>query len=105
MYNRYVRNDSGAYYRTSGQQNDTSHHDYGEQERKKSPDSDPCPREGNSLLGGLFGKNGPLSAIVDKLKLSDLDAGDLLLLVLLILLFREGEDEELIIALGLLLIL
>ena len=45
------------------------------------------------------------SGILDKLKLSELDTGDLLLLVILFLLFRDGEDEELLIALGLLLIL
>ena len=40
-----------------------------------------------------------------KLKLDDLDTGDLLLLAILFLLFRDSEDEELLIALGLLLIL
>ena len=34
-----------------------------------------------------------------------IDSGDLLLLAILFLLFQEGEDEELLIALGLLLIL
>jgi len=37
--------------------------------------------------------------------LGDLDSGDLLLLLILFLLFREKADEELLIAIGLLLIL
>ena len=57
---------------------------------------DPPPgREKQSLLSGLLGK----------LKLDGIDSGDLLLLAILFLLFQEGEDEELLIALGLLLIL
>ena len=46
-----------------------------------------------------------MSGILDKLNLKDIDTGDLLLLVLIFLLFRESEDDELLIALGLLLIL
>ena len=45
------------------------------------------------------------SGILEKLNLKDIDTGDLLLLLLIFLLFRESEDEELLIALGLLLIL
>ena len=37
--------------------------------------------------------------------MGDLDSGDLLVLLLLFMLFRENADEELLIALGLLLIL
>ena len=51
------------------------------------------------------GKNGILSSLLGKLKLDEIDTGDLLLLLILFLLFRESEDEELLIALGLLLIL
>lgn len=87
MYNRYVRNDNGRYqrlhttaeYRSSGE---------------KRAESEPTAKA-DGLLGG----------ILSKLKLDEIDSGDLLLLVLLFLMFREGEDEELLIALGLLLIL
>ena len=48
---------------------------------------------------------GFLSGILDRLHLGDIDTGDLLLLLLLFHLFREGGDEELLIAVGLLLIL
>lgn len=51
------------------------------------------------------GKKGPLSSLLGRLHLEELDSGDLLLIAILILLFREGEDEELLIALLLLLIL
>lgn len=43
--------------------------------------------------------------ILDQLHLDRVDAGDLLLLGLLYFLFREKADEELLVALGLLLIL
>jgi hypothetical protein len=42
---------------------------------------------------------------LDKLHLGDMDSGDLLLLLILFLLFRQEADEEVLIALGLLLIL
>lgn len=46
-----------------------------------------------------------LGKLLNSLKLSDIDAGDLLLLGLLFFLIHQKADEELIIALGLLLIL
>lgn len=46
-----------------------------------------------------------LSSILKALKLEDLDTGDVLLLLILLFLFLEGDDMELIITLGLLLLL
>ena len=46
-----------------------------------------------------------LNRFLERLHLGDLDSGDLLVLLLLFMLFRENADEELLIALGLLLIL
>jgi hypothetical protein len=43
--------------------------------------------------------------MLDKFHLDNVDSGDLLLLLLLFFLFKEEADEELLIALGLLLIL
>jgi len=43
--------------------------------------------------------------VLDQLHLDRIDAGDLLLLGLLYFLFKQQADEELLIALGLLLIL
>ena len=62
------------------------------------------PQAGDS---GRFadGVTGFLRHILDQFHLEGVDAGDLLLLGLLFLLSREQADEELLIALGLLLIL
>ena len=46
-----------------------------------------------------------LRHLLDQFHLSSVDSGDLLLLAILFFLFREGADEELLVALGLLLIL
>jgi len=43
--------------------------------------------------------------LLDKLHLDNVDSGDLILLLMIFFLFREEADEELLIALGLLLIL
>ena len=47
----------------------------------------------------------PLRRLLDRFHLDSIDSGDLLLLLLLFLLFKEDADEELLFALGLLLIL
>lgn len=86
MYNRYVRNDSGVYQRVPTGEPETAAYNQS------------SAHVGTSL-------NGFFSQIMEKLKLDDLDTGDLLLLAILFLLFRDGEDEELLLALGLLLIL
>ena len=51
------------------------------------------------------GLTGILRHMLDQLHLDHVDTGDLLLLGLLFFLFREDADEELLVALGLLLIL
>lgn len=81
MYNRYIRNDGGTY----------------EQIPRQDPSFGSNP--------GTGGSGGILSSLLEKFNLKDMDKGDLLLLFILFLLLREGEDEELLIALGLLLIL
>ena len=50
-------------------------------------------------------ERGFFNDLLGKLHLSDLDAGDLLLLFLLFYLSKQKADEELLIAIGLLLIL
>jgi len=82
MYNRYIRNDTGAY--------------------EEIPRQDAPPDQGNFRESG---GRGILSGLLEKFNLKDMDKGDLLLLFILFLLLREGEDEELLIALALLLIL
>jgi len=115
MYNRYIRNDYGQYERIPVPEPQDSGPPPEDAWDSPPPGNEPNP--GNSPPpggqsqssppppgGGHSGK-GFLSGLLKKLNLQNIDTGDLLLLVLLFLLFREGEDEELLIALGLLLIL
>lgn len=51
------------------------------------------------------GLTGMLRAALDKVQLQDIDTGDLIVLALLFFLFREDADEEVLFALGLMLIL
>ena len=123
MYNRYTRNDTGVY--TQMPQSEPSydppkkHTGFGQ----NAPGNTPQNAPGNTLQNAP-GKNvfaspnalhstpfpqrperDVLNRVLEKLHLGDLDAGDLLVLLLLFMLFREKADEELLIALGLLLIL
>lgn len=117
MYNRYIRNDNGAYTRIpQEEQRRTSapkpasqaapeHHQH-----QSSPPPSPPPTPPSSMPTGSSGRRsdsltGFLRHILDQLHLEHVDTGDLLLLVLLFFLFREDADEELLVALGLLLIL
>ena len=63
---------------------------------------DPPPSFGGDRGDGLTGF---LRHFLDRWHLDSVDTGDLLLLGLLFVLFREDADEELLVALGLLLIL
>ena len=83
MYNRYLRNDDGVYTRV--------------------PMSDPPP-EKQRQPPPPPGHDGRYR-LLDKLPLKGVDKSDLLLLLILFFLFEEKADDELLIALGLLLIL
>ncbi len=131
MYNRYTRNDNGVYTRMPQGESPPSSGESRPREampnRLRNP-QEPIPSKlPNGLQNGLpNGLHSPapeaaetrqkppspqrperdlLNGILEKLHLGDLDAGDLLVLLLLFMLFRENADEELLIALGLLLIL
>lgn len=131
MYNRYTRNDNGVYTRMPQGESPPSSGESRLREampnRPRNP-QEPIPSKlPNGLQNGLpNGLHSPapeaaetrqkppspqrperdlLNRILEKLHLGDLDAGDLLVLLLLFMLFRENADEELLIALGLLLIL
>ena len=114
MYNRYIRNDNGTYTRIP--QDEPS----GPQERRPPPPPSggpppqsearrppppppPPPPPGPGRIPD--GLTGFLRHILDQLHLDHVDTGDLLLLGLLFFLFRDDADEELLVALGLLLIL
>jgi len=108
MYNRYIRDDYGRFERVP--------------QYDVPPQSPPPPppiheREPErSTPPPPFQEQPPLpkpklpdlhffDQLLDKLHLGDMDSGDLLLLLILFLLFRQEADEEVLIALGLLLIL
>ena len=97
MYNRYMRKDPGAHRRFDEKQGKAQH---------SAPHPQrPAQHHSTQQSASTAPSGGLLSGILGKLNLNDLDTGDLLLLLLIFLLFREGGDEELLIALGLLLIL
>ncbi len=118
MYNRYIRNDQGTYTRIPEEE---PRHTQGGTSPSGQPepppsgggqqpphwDSAPPPRPDPPPPR----ENGPgsprslLPALLGPFYLSRVGFGDLLLLAILFFLFREGADEELLVALGLLLIL
>ena len=119
MYNRYIRNDKGVYTRVPQaefpaapppnhspstspvlQHETTAHHPPQEKEPAKSRTAQSGKAEQISDTLSSF-----LRHTLNQLRLDQVDTGDLLLLGLLFFLFREDADEELLVALGLLLIL
>lgn len=88
LYNRYIRGDDGIYTRVPV-------------DEAPPPRSDPPPKGPPPPPP----EHGFFNDLLEKLHLGDLDAGDLLLLFLLFYLSRQKADEELLIAIGLLLIL
>ena len=96
MYNRYMRNDTGTYTRMP------------QPDAPPPPPKTPPPEEAAPPPPPekhADADRDALNRLLERLHLGDLDSGDLLVLLLLFLLFREKADEELLIALGLLLIL
>ena len=102
MYNRYIRNDNGVYDRVPQQET--------------APPSPPRPQPPPPRLGppprpepapppAPAPERQFLNRLLGKLHLGDMDAGDLLLLLILFFLFQQKADEEVLIAIGLLLIL
>lgn len=102
MYNRYIQSDRGSYVPISDDPLLQSHptearsHSTGDEPRKES---DKPSKLGGASLESLKELWNTLSARLH------LDTGDLLLLAMLYFLYREDADEELLIALGLLLFL
>lgn len=112
MYNRYIRNDSGVYERVpvpEPQNGPPPEEDRRDRSAGPPPRREPPPGTGAGSSPPPRGQGGDgrgaLNSLLGRLKLENIDTGDLLLLAILFLLFREGGDEELLIALGLLLIL
>ncbi len=123
MYNRYTRNDTGVYTRMPQSEPSSDppkkHTGFGQNAPgntlQNAPGNTPQNAPGKNVFASpnaLHSTPFPqrperdvLNRVLEKLHLGDLDAGDLLVLLLLFMLFREKADEELLIALGLLLIL
>lgn len=125
MYNRYIRNDNGSYTRVPQEEvrQDAPRQEPSQQAQAPPSPHPPPPGPGpgtrqqsgspprpspppqNGAPPFVDSLTGFLRHILDQLHLDHVDTGDLLLLGLLFFLFREEADEELLIALGLLLIL
>lgn len=103
MYNRYVRDKSG-YTRVPSDDHEIPQRPHPSQ-REKAPVPPPAPPPAKPRREERPAEIGFFNGVLEKLHLGDLDSGDLLLLVLLFFLMKKDADEELIIALGLLLIL
>lgn len=98
MYNRYIRRDDGTYQHIPEEESPPP-----PQQESAQTAADPSPPPSFDSFND--GVTGFLQHILDQLHLDRVDTGDLLLLGLLFFLFREHADEELLVALGLLLIL
>ena len=109
MYNRYLRNDDGVYTRIPMQdapddppppppQHDEMPHPHGGAQHRTQQHDAPPHRD--SVRDEQF-----LHRLLGKFNLKDIDTGDILLLLILFFLFEEKADDELLVALGLLLIL
>ena len=97
MYNRYIPN--GASY-TRVTVDEPVESSPGASQAKE-PHQKARPGDQHSQHTGRPGSGGPAGFSL----LEDLDSGDLLLLLIVLLLLWEGDDLELVIALGLVLIL
>lgn len=113
MYNRYIPKDTvyapvnaGPASRTGGMRSGPA----------RSPGSTPRPPLSSLSallsgrgegLGALFsrGERRGLSGALKALKLEEIDTGDILLLLIVLYLLVEGDDLELVIALGLVLLM
>ena len=61
----------------------------------------PPPEMGGGPLGGLFGNlGGLLSGVLPKVLPDGLETGDLLMLLILYLMYKESGDKELLIIMG-----
>ena len=112
MYNRYIRNETGGHIRVP-QEGPPPRRTPEAQPRKDPPRTPPTQEpphtaveaSAHSSRSPSDGLSSILRHLLDQLRLDRVDTGDLLLLGLLFFLFREKADEELLVALGLLLIL
>ena len=100
MYDRYGRQERSGFVRASMDDGPLPPPPKPSGQRPPPPKPPPPPPKPNRPPEISFGKG-----ILEALHLDDLDTGDLLLLFMLFFLFQQNADEELLIAIGLLLIL
>ena len=93
MYNRYLHSDDAVFRPVS----------FEAESEQKQQNGSPLPHLQELLH--LHNSGSPIARLLERLHLEELDTGDLMLLVLLFFLMEEKADDELLIALGLLLIL
>ena len=107
MYNRYIPGADG-YTRVTVEDEPGKGANHREQRQRHR--ADPSGRGGQNVfrnltapLGFLAGedKNAGMAGILKSLHLEDLDSGDILLLLIILFLFLEGDNIELVITLGL----
>ena len=113
MYNRYIRNDRGVYTRIP--ESDEPHPAAAAAPPPGSSSPKAESQETHWIPPERFSPQMPpdsgdhlsrtIRRLLDRFHLENVDTGDLLLLLLLFILFKEDADEELLFALGLLLIL
>lgn len=108
MYNRYIPD--GAVYTRVPMEDDPPRRQEqksppSRQEFHERPASPSRPRSNQSPSGLLDGAQSSLNSLISSLGLEKLDSGDLLLFLILLLLLKEGDDLEMIIALGLTLLM
>ena len=92
MYNRYLHTDNAAFRPVPFPE-----------ESGERQSSSPLSHLQELLHPG--GEGSPIARLLSRFHLEELDTSDLMLLVLLFFLMEEKADDELLIALGLLLIL
>lgn len=108
MYNRYIPD--GAVYTRVTMDDDEPRRpreperrdEHGYQQR---PRAQGCARSVQPQAGLPEGVSSSLKSLISSLGLEKLDSGDLLLFLILLLLLKEGDDLEMIIALGLTLLM
>ena len=116
MYNHYVRDQNGNYIKVSVEEPPVTYIPTPHAPPKPAPPPVPppqTPKEKQEIPPPQPPSPPPprppetqfVNKMLGHFHLSDIDSGDLLLLSLLFFLFRQKADEELLIALGLLLIL
>jgi len=100
MYNRYMPpHNSFRPVEHEMFQNSKRHTDSSNQTRhQKPPDSDPL----GELTGGI---RNYLAGIFEGFSLQSLDSSDILLLLIILFLYLEGDNLDLVIALGIMLLL